>query len=269
MGEVKMEAVTGVRNNADRDFRATKIVFVVAHAGTLYQCLVRTVQERLPGCEIHVSEAGAKLPDFDGDPDLFLIEAGCRLDLPGLIDGYRERAPSTPVALLVDKPFDHSDTCDALFAAGLIQGVLPWSLRLEVWLAAVSLLLSGGEYFISANRRPGAPIAAIDAPVAEPHAHAHGDQQVAAARFLASLTTRETQILELLSEGHQNKLIAHKMSLSEHTVKVHVHNLLTKLRVTNRTQAAATYRRGVAETLTMPAVLTLPTAFTEGSRRPT
>jgi DNA-binding NarL/FixJ family response regulator len=62
---------------------------------------------------------------------------------------------------------------------------------------------------------------------------------------LCSLTAREQEILELLSEGHQNKLIAHRMSLSEHTVKVHVHNLLSKLRVSNRTQAAATYRRGL------------------------
>ncbi|NGP18396.1 response regulator transcription factor [Devosia chinhatensis] len=58
------------------------------------------------------------------------------------------------------------------------------------------------------------------------------------------LTPRERQVLELLSEGYQNKLIADRMALSEHTVKVHVHNLITKLRVTNRTQAAAALRAG-------------------------
>ncbi|MGH6862017.1 MAG: response regulator transcription factor, partial [Phyllobacterium sp.] len=48
--------------------------------------------------------------------------------------------------------------------------------------------------------------------------------------------------LELLSEGLQNKIIADRLTLSEHTVKVHVHNLIRKLRVHNRTQAAAVYR---------------------------
>jgi DNA-binding NarL/FixJ family response regulator len=56
------------------------------------------------------------------------------------------------------------------------------------------------------------------------------------------LSTREGQVLELMSEGLQNKLIAAKMELSEHTVKVHVHNIIRKLKVHNRTQAAAVFR---------------------------
>jgi DNA-binding NarL/FixJ family response regulator len=267
-----MEVVTGARHNADRDFRATKIVFVVAHVGALYQCLARTVQERLQGCEIHVSEAGATLPDSDRDPHLFLIEAGCHDDLPGLIDEYRSKAPTTPVALIVDKSGDHSDACDALFASGLIQGVVPWSLRLEVWLAAVSLLLSGGEYFMSVKRAGDVPTPdqAARADLGRDTIAAAGSvEESSVARFLSSLTTRETQILELLSEGHQNKIIAHKMSLSEHTVKVHVHNLLTKLRVTNRTQAAATYRRGMVEALSVPSARAMRPAYSEGSRRAT
>ena len=56
---------------------------------------------------------------------------------------------------------------------------------------------------------------------------------------LDALTAREHEILILVSAGFQNKLIADRMGLSEHTVKAHVHNLIAKLRVTNRTQAAA------------------------------
>lgn len=82
---------------------------------------------------------------------------------------------------------------------------------------------------------------------------------------LSSLTAREQEILELLSEGHQNKLIAHKMSLSEHTVKVHVHNLLAKLRVSNRTQAAATYRKGQMTALGMAPPIKAPDANGAGA----
>ena len=49
-------------------------------------------------------------------------------------------------------------------------------------------------------------------------------------------------MLGLLSQGLQNKLIADRLELSEHTVKVHVHNLIRKLHVHNRTQAAAVFR---------------------------
>jgi DNA-binding NarL/FixJ family response regulator len=45
-----------------------------------------------------------------------------------------------------------------------------------------------------------------------------------------------------MSDGLQNKIIAVKMELSEHTVKVHVHNIIRKLKVHNRTQAAAVFR---------------------------
>ena len=53
------------------------------------------------------------------------------------------------------------------------------------------------------------------------------------------LTSRERQVLHLIQEGYSNKEIAQKLNISEPTVKNHVHNLLDKLQVTSRTQAAA------------------------------
>lgn len=52
------------------------------------------------------------------------------------------------------------------------------------------------------------------------------------------LTSREFEILELVSLGHSNKLIASELDLKEVTVKFHVSNLMAKLGVSNRTQAA-------------------------------
>ena len=54
-----------------------------------------------------------------------------------------------------------------------------------------------------------------------------------------TLTSRERQVLHLIQEGYSNKEIAQKLNISEPTVKNHVHNLLDKLQVTSRTQAAA------------------------------
>jgi DNA-binding NarL/FixJ family response regulator len=53
------------------------------------------------------------------------------------------------------------------------------------------------------------------------------------------LTAREAELLGLLASGLSNKAIAKKMSLSENTVKYHLKNILQKLHVHNRTEAAA------------------------------
>lgn len=59
---------------------------------------------------------------------------------------------------------------------------------------------------------------------------------------LASLSEREREVLALLARGDSNKLIARACSLSPHTVKRHVANILDKLGVDTRGQAAARWR---------------------------
>jgi DNA-binding NarL/FixJ family response regulator len=53
-----------------------------------------------------------------------------------------------------------------------------------------------------------------------------------------ALTERETDVLSLLANGKANKEIALQLHISETTVKTHVSNILTKLGVPSRTQAA-------------------------------
>lgn len=54
----------------------------------------------------------------------------------------------------------------------------------------------------------------------------------------AHLTEREHEILELLARGMSNKLIARQLDISDGTVKVHVKNLLRKLNLRSRLEAA-------------------------------
>jgi two-component system, NarL family, nitrate/nitrite response regulator NarL len=54
-----------------------------------------------------------------------------------------------------------------------------------------------------------------------------------------SLTSREREVLDCIRQGKSNKEIAQKLNIAEPTVKNHVHNLLDKLDVTTRAQAAA------------------------------
>ena len=51
------------------------------------------------------------------------------------------------------------------------------------------------------------------------------------------LTPRELEVLRLLAEGLPNKTVAHRLEISEHTVKFHVNSLLAKLGAQSRTDA--------------------------------
>jgi len=55
---------------------------------------------------------------------------------------------------------------------------------------------------------------------------------------LPDLTAREIQVLSLIVQGLANKQIAFNLNIAEHTVKNHVKNILSKLGVQDRTQAA-------------------------------
>lgn len=60
----------------------------------------------------------------------------------------------------------------------------------------------------------------------------------AGSRALASLTSREHEILKLIAKGMSNKLIARELDISDGTVKVHVKHFLKKLNLRSRVEAA-------------------------------
>ena len=53
-----------------------------------------------------------------------------------------------------------------------------------------------------------------------------------------ALTERETAVLRLVAKGHANKQVARELGIREQTVKTHVSNILGKLQLQSRTQAA-------------------------------
>jgi len=64
------------------------------------------------------------------------------------------------------------------------------------------------------------------------------DMPTPAQRLVHDLTTREHEVLELVAIGNTNKEIGTRLYLSEKTVKHHVSNILQKLQVRNRVEAA-------------------------------
>jgi DNA-binding NarL/FixJ family response regulator len=68
--------------------------------------------------------------------------------------------------------------------------------------------------------------------------HRHSFLFTAASTGLAQLTIREREILQLISQGYRDREIAARLHISTKTVQKHVHSILSKLDVQNRTEAA-------------------------------
>lgn len=70
--------------------------------------------------------------------------------------------------------------------------------------------------------------------------------QEALIKELENLTPREQEVLDLISDGLSNQDISQKLSIEVGTVKNHVHNILEKLNVNSRHEAATIFRQGEA-----------------------
>ncbi|MGE0314176.1 MAG: LuxR C-terminal-related transcriptional regulator [Lautropia sp.] len=105
------------------------------------------------------------------------------------------------------------------------------------------------QHGLSAQHEQNAPHAqasvadASDVPLATPAAQARSGATTApAGAHPHGLSARELEVLTLLAAGDSNKVIARRLDLSPHTVKRHVANILGKLGVDTRGQAAAAFR---------------------------
>lgn len=87
-------------------------------------------------------------------------------------------------------------------------------------------LTQGAEGTIVADIEPEALLSAL------------GAARLRTPRHAPALTPREKQILAGVARGLANKQIAYALGISEHTVKNHLRNIMEKLRVQNRVQAA-------------------------------
>ncbi len=65
---------------------------------------------------------------------------------------------------------------------------------------------------------------------------------------VAELTPREMELLKMIAQGSSNSAIAAELFISEHTVKGHVSNILNKLQLADRTQAAVyAWQQGIVK----------------------
>ena len=150
---------------------------------------------------------------------ILLGGATCRqIDLVDLVL-LAAAAPQTPILAIAD--------CEDPARARMIlrsgaRGFLPVSLGLKVLVAALERVRAGGTFV---------PLVLSEA---------DDDRATPEAACLPwqALTRRQRDVLALISEGRPNKLIGDALGMSESTVKAHVKQIIRRLHVVNRTQAA-------------------------------
>lgn len=130
---------------------------------------------------------------------------------------------SAPIIVLCEGEKPHQ-VVSALQAGA--HGYIPTSMSLDVVIGAIRLVQAGGQFVPAScltemlDANPGTPVAGFPS-------HLSG-----------MFTARQTAIIAALRQGKQNKIIAHELNMRESTVKVHVRNIMKKLKATNRTEVA-------------------------------
>lgn len=222
-------------------------------------CFLLERGDLLPSCYRHTLESAfgsvcfAELSHSPVDHDsgfqtkmLVLLDGHTRDSLENNLVRVCESAPQAGVALLTQRMPERA-VLERLYRLPLNFSLLPMEIRLDHWLLAIRLMLEGHEFFPATYARQilmtsDEPVSPIPHGMKQPGADKAGeyapkDEDVR----LDSLTPREMGVLELVAEGKPNKLIANDLDITEHTVKLHLHKLMGKLQVSNRTEAAAIF----------------------------
>jgi DNA-binding NarL/FixJ family response regulator len=246
----------GLAKDAESDQSKKRIILIVAPPHVVSECMIYAVEREFPACAVERIWQQSV-------PQHIQREAVCLVLLDAALFPQLRQLRSKlfnlngPVALLQNDAAS-AYSPKALFAER-VRGVLPMQLKLDVWLAALRLLLVGGEYYPLSLFKSDRLRTESEPQHTECLIVANQDNEQ-----MSGLTEREFQVLALVANGLQNKAIAASLGLSEFTVKIHLHNVNTKLGTHNRTQAAALFHAqrkaspSFGRVLAQPSYLALP-----------
>ena len=147
-----------------------------------------------------------------------LTEAGS--EAVNTLTKLSELFPGIPVIILADK----TDPELALTAIRHgARGYIPFTMGFDIAVEAVRFVLAGGTYV---------PLDCV---------LATGGSGIAAGQpppSVGAVTGRELAVVRAIQQGKSNKVMAYHLNMCESTVKVHVRNIMKKLKARNRTEVA-------------------------------
>jgi len=121
-------------------------------------------------------------------------------------------------------------------------GFIPKSSSMDIMLSAIHLVRSGGIYIPPDMMQSQKPTATEHDFYQDEDAGQSSISDNDIVEAAQALTNRQRQVLVLLARGMSNKEIARELSVSEHTVKIHVTAILRLFRASNRTEVVVKAR---------------------------
>lgn len=224
-GHFSPESVTPRRR--PRVERRTEAMAIIDGRALERECFVRSIRLAHPGLSVegYASVDDWAAADHDVTPVAILYSVGTRratdadvgTDLARLV----EMAGQTPAIVLAES----EDLREMIAAVDCgARGYIPASVGIDVIYEAARLAAVGGIFLPTASA-----LSLRDAVAA----------RVEPARNLAEIfTPRQASVAHALRRGKANKIIAYELNMCESTVKIHIRNILKKVKATNRTEAA-------------------------------
>ena len=166
-------------------------------------------------------------------PNVVLMDIGMPI-LDG-ISATREikaQSPNTKVIMLTSH--DEGEEVYAALASGADAYCMK-DIKIDRLCQVIDMVMDGAIWLDPAIARMVMQTLPINLP------HKHKPTGVGGAtrqKYNTFLTDRETDVLRLIVDGHNNKEIAETLNITIHTAKAHVCNIIQKLAVDDRTQAA-------------------------------
>jgi len=136
-----------------------------------------------------------------------------------VLNALSELVPNVPVVVLAQT--NDIDLARAAIRHGA-KGYIPCTLEFDITVEAVRFVLAGGTYVPMDCVLATGP-GLLPSPVP---------------RTSGGVTAREAAVIRAIQQGKPNKVIAYELNMCESTVKVHVRNLMKKMKAKNRTDLA-------------------------------
>jgi DNA-binding NarL/FixJ family response regulator len=193
------------------------------------ECLAKALVDS--GLAMNVS-AMASIDDWRSKRDILpplgaiLLNVGSRKTddpaLSGEICKLASEYTNVPVVVLADTD-DLGQIIKALECGA--RGFIPSSVGVAVCVEAIGLAVAGGVFV------PASSFLAMRHLV-------NSNEMVETMSLPGMFTVRQEEVVQALRKGKANKIIAFELNLRESTVKVHIRNIMKKLKATNRTEVA-------------------------------
>ncbi len=215
--------------------RCRKVIVFLGNVLEFPNHNLEAIAAELPGIDVLRLETLAEVLEISGRDRvkvmLLMVAQDRFADLTGRYTRYSNAAPDARIVFA----YDSEDFATKVYETtiGQVVSYLPMRCRIDVWTAYLRLLCNG-ELIV-----PCALASRGKARGSDRHEETDNGPAV-------QLTPRESEVLAQAAVGAGNREIAKRIGISEHTVKLHLHNVFTKLDVSNRAGAVAWYVRNVA-----------------------